>query len=96
VPGQHRVHGRHRLIGQQHLGRLIQHPGHADTLELASGQLLALCKQLVTEVQPGQCRPCAGNVHRVQQVQQAPAQTPLPQFAGEYRRDDALARGQGR
>ncbi|MNY12309.1 hypothetical protein D3C86_1453810 [compost metagenome] len=96
VPGQYRVHRRHRLIGQQHFGRLVQHPGNAHALQLAAGQLLALGEQLVTQVQLDQCRPRPRNIHRMQQAQQAFGKTPLAELSGQHRRDHPLPRWQWR
>ncbi|MNR21236.1 hypothetical protein D3C85_1381260 [compost metagenome] len=62
---------------------------------MAAGQLLALGEQLVTQVQLEQCRPCAWNIHRMQQAQQAFGKTPLPQLSGQHRRDHPLPGGQG-
>lgn len=94
VPGQHRVHRRHRFVRQQNLRRLIQHPGNAHALQLAAGQLLAVSEEFVTQIQAGEGRTGAGNIRGMQQIQQALAQTPLAEFTGQHRRYHALARRQ--
>ncbi|MNM53314.1 hypothetical protein D3C81_644150 [compost metagenome] len=96
VVGQHRVHGRHRLIGQQHLRPLVQRPGNTHPLQLATGQLPALHEQFVGQAQLGQGLARPRHITGVQQVEQPAQHTPLPQSASQHRRHHPLARWQGR
>ena len=94
--GQHRVHGRHGFVGEQQLRLLVERPGDADALQLATGQLIAGGVEAIGEIQRRQGRRGAGAIQRMHQADQAARQRPLAETSGQHRSDDALARRQGR
>ena len=71
---------------------LVEHPGNADALQLAAGEAVAALEQAVGEVEPGQRRPGAGDVDRVEQRKQPLGRRPASEAAGEDGGDDAQAR----
>ncbi|MCY1441540.1 hypothetical protein D9M71_578580 [compost metagenome] len=62
VFGQHRIHGRYRLVGEQDFRLLVQGPGDTDPLQLPARQLPALGEELVGHAQPGQHGAHAGYI----------------------------------
>ncbi|MNJ61735.1 hypothetical protein D3C77_575400 [compost metagenome] len=96
VFGQHRIHGRDGLIGEQKRGLLIQSTGNTDALQLSARQLPALSEDLVSHAQPRQHRTYPRYIRGVQQVEQSAQGAPLPQAPGQYCSHHALARGQRR
>ena len=90
--GQRRVERRHRLVGQQQLGRLVEHARHAHALQLAAGEPVAAVEQPVGQVQPGQHGLRAGDVGRHQQRGQGAPARPGAQPARQHRGDDAQPR----
>jgi len=71
VIGQHRIHGRNRFVGQDQFRLLVEHPGDADALQLAAGELVAAHVELVRQVQSGKRFGRAAAVQRVDQAEQA-------------------------
>ena len=96
VPGQYRIHGRHRFVGEDQLGALAEHAGDADALQLATGKLVAVLIQLVAEVEAGQGGTGGLTLLRVDQVEQGLGQRPVAEATGQNRGDHALARWQWR
>ncbi|MCY1430653.1 hypothetical protein D9M71_466040 [compost metagenome] len=96
VPGEHRVHGRHRFVGEQDFRLLVQGAGDADPLQLAAGQLVAALEQLVGEIQALQCGPGAGDIDRIDQAGQTFPQRPLTETPGQHGGHHPLPGWQGR
>jgi hypothetical protein len=70
--GQGRIETRHRLVGQDHRGRLDQGPGDGHPLLLAARERVDAAGAQLVEADPGEGRLGAGQVGRIEPPSQGP------------------------
>src|SRR5450755_1054749 len=90
--GQRRVERRHRLVGEDDVGTLVEHAGDADALQLASREAVATIEDAIAEVEAGQRLASASGVARHEQRGERLPGRPRAEAPGEDGGDNAQPR----
>ena len=94
--GEYGIEGGDGFIGQHQVRLLIEHPGYADPLQLATGELAAALLPLVGEAEAGQFGPCTVRIAGAQQREQGANEGPLAESASQHGSHHRLGGGQRR